>query len=294
MDLRTLKYFITVAEELNITRAAAILNMSQPPLSNQIKGLEEELGTVLFIRGKRQLELTDSGKLLYRRAKEIISLSEKAGAEILSMSKGMTGTISLGVVEGIAPEISAGWISGFVKEHPMVNFRITDGNSDDLTESLRSGLISLAVITAPYDQLLLNSFNVGTSKMIALINKDNHLAKSKTKSINISSLKDEPLVIPGRKSSSENIYRWFREIHSEPKIVCETDSYLDALALVKANVGISIFPESFNAPGNDIITKQIAGNKPVEYLFVWRKGHPLPTVEEAFIDYVRMAGKEVQ
>lgn len=287
MDLRTLKYFITVAEELNITRAASILNMSQPPLSNQIKGLEEELGTVLFIRGKRQLELTDSGKLLYRRAKEIISLSEKAGAEILSMSKGMTGTISLGVVEGIAPEISAKWIKGFISEHPMVNFRITDGNSDDLTEDLRSGLISLAVITAPYDQLLLNSFNVGTSKMIALINKDNHLAKSKTKSIKIADLKDEPLIIPGRKSNSENIYRWFREIKSEPQIVCETDSYLDALALVKSNVGISIFPESFNPPESNLIIKQISGTKPVDYLFVWRKGHPLPTVEEAFIDYVR-------
>ena len=75
MELRVLKYFTTVAEELNITRAAEKLNISQPPLSNQIRNLEEELGTVLFVRGKRHLQLTESGQLLYRYAKEILSLS---------------------------------------------------------------------------------------------------------------------------------------------------------------------------------------------------------------------------
>ena len=75
VELRTLRYFVTVAEELNITRAAAILNISQPPLSSQIMALEEELNTRLFLRGKRRLELTESGQLLYRRAKEILRLT---------------------------------------------------------------------------------------------------------------------------------------------------------------------------------------------------------------------------
>ena len=75
MDLRTLSYFVVIAEELNITKAAEKLCMSQPPLSSQIKNLEEELDTVLFIRGKRHLQLTDAGKLLYRHAKEILSLA---------------------------------------------------------------------------------------------------------------------------------------------------------------------------------------------------------------------------
>ena len=79
MDLRNLRYFVVVAEELNVTRAAEKLHMSQPPLSAQIKSLEEELDTKLFVRGKRHLKLTESGQLLYRRAKEILSLSEKTG-----------------------------------------------------------------------------------------------------------------------------------------------------------------------------------------------------------------------
>ena len=79
MELRTLQYFVTVAEELNITRAAEKLHMSQPPLSAQIKNLESELDTVLFIRGKRRLKLTESGQLLYRRAKDILSLADRRG-----------------------------------------------------------------------------------------------------------------------------------------------------------------------------------------------------------------------
>ena len=99
MEIRVLRYFVTVAEELNITRAAEKLNISQPPLSSQIKALEQELNTTLFIRGKRHLQLTDSGKLLYRHAKEILSLSDKASDEIRLMGKAMNGTISIGLVD---------------------------------------------------------------------------------------------------------------------------------------------------------------------------------------------------
>ena len=153
MDLRTLQYFVVVAEELNITKAAEKLHMSQPPLSAQIKKLELELNTELFIRGKRQLDLTESGELLYRRAKEILRMVEKTKTEILSLSDGMRGTISIGLVEGIAPDIAAEWCSGFIERYPHIRFRILDGSTDDLLEKLRSGIISLAVITSKTGRL---------------------------------------------------------------------------------------------------------------------------------------------
>ncbi len=288
MDLRTLNYFVTVAEELNITRAAERLNMSQPPLSNQMKMLEQQLDTQLFIRGKRQLSLTESGKLLYRRAKEILSLARKAEDEIISMNQGMTGTISLGLVEGMAPDIAGGWFAEFIRKHPKVRFRILDGNSDDLLEKLRSGLISMAVITAPYDQLLLNSFPVGHEKIVALMNRDHPLAMQEKKAIEIADLKDEPIIVPSRRATIENIYRWFREIGSEPNIVCEMDSYLDAAALAGRGVGISIFPKTAYIPNPSLVSREIAGHgRSMDYLFVWRKGRPLPAIEEAFIDLIK-------
>ena len=212
MELRTLKYFAAVAEELNITKAAAILNISQPPLSAQIRKLEEELDTQLFIRGKRTLQLTESGQLLYRRAKEMIRLSEQAQAEIRAMNSGITGTISLGLVEGDAPAMAARWISGFTAEYPRIKFNIVDGNSDELTEKMRSGIISLAVITAPYDQLLLNSFPVAKGKMAAIISRLHPLAQGEGQPITVSDLTDQPLIVQSRKATVNAIYKQFRLI----------------------------------------------------------------------------------
>ena len=288
MDLRTLKYFITVAEELNITRAAEKLHMSQPPLSAQIKGLEEELDTVLFIRGKRRLKLTESGQMLYRRAKEILSLAEKTQSEIHSMGEGMRGTISIGLVEGMAPDIAAEWFAGFLDLYPNIRFRILDGSTDDLLEKLRSGLISLAVITSPCDNSLLHSFHVGEEKIAALMNSAHPLAAREGDSIDISELAGEKLIVPSRRALIDTIYKWFRNVDAEPRIVCEMDSYLDAAALAGRMVGISIYPRTAYIPNDSLVFKEIAGeDKKMEYLFVWLKGHPLPTIEEKFIDFVR-------
>ena len=288
MDLRTLRYFVTVAEELNITRAARLLNISQPPLSLQLKNLEDELNTVLFVRGKRHLALTESGQLLYQRAKDILSLSEKTESEIRSLKAGMTGTVSIGLVEGMAPDIAAGWFSGFLAEHPQVHFRILDGNSDDLIEKMRGGLIGLAVITAPYDQQLLNSFLVGQEKMVALMNRDHPLAGKDTESLRIEDLLAQPLIVPSRKAHIDTIRRWFRKTRQDPDIICEMDNYLDAAALAGRGVGISIFPQTAYILNDSLVSKEIlAPNTVVDYLFVWRKGHQLSLLEETFIDYVK-------
>ncbi len=288
MDIKTLSYFVTVAEELNITKAAEKLNLSQPPLSIQIKNLEIELDTVLFIRGKRKLELTESGRLLYRRAKEILNLTSKAEEEIRSMKYGLSGTISLGLVEGTAPDIAGEWFSEFYRDHPNVRFRILDGSTDDLLEKMRSGLISLAVITSPCDHSLLNSFPVGREPMVALMSRDHPLAATDEDNITIDQLVGEPLIVPSRRALIEDIYRWFRETKSEPNIICEMDSYLDAAALAGNGMGISIFPQTAYIPNASLCSKKIDGGKrSIEYLFVWLKGHPLPTVEEEFIDFVK-------
>ena len=288
MELRVLKYFVTVAEELNITKAAEKLNISQPPLSNQIRNLEQELDTVLFIRGKRHLLLTDSGKLLYRHAKEILSLSEKASNEIRQIGKDISGTISIGLVEGSAPDIASKWIESFIRKYPDIKFRIMDGNSDELIERLRSGLINLAVITSPCDQTLLHSFKVGQEKMTAFMSKDNPLSQLPGDTIDLSMLKNQPLIVPSREYLNDMIYEWFREIKSEPNIVCKMDNYLDVAALAGCNVGISLFPKTSYVLNQQIVAKEIVNSgRFVEYLFVWLKGKPLPLADETFISFVR-------
>ena len=165
-----------------------------------------------------------------------------------------------------------------------------DGNSDELIAKLRSGLIDMAVITSPCDNTLLNSFKVGQEKMTAFMSKDNPLAALPGNTIDLSMLKDKPLIIPSRESMNRMITKWFKEIHAEPHIVCRMDNYLDVAALAGRNIGISLFPKTSYILNEQLVAKEIVNpERYVEYLFVWLKNKPLSLLDEAFIDHVKAA-----
>ena len=288
MELRTLRYFITVAQELNITRAAEKLNMSQPPLSNQIRGLEEELGVRLFIRGKRRLTLTDEGSLLLRRAVQLLDLADKTRQELATMKDGVSGTICLGMVEGRAPYLSARWIAGFREEFPLVRYSLWNGSSDDVLDRLHKGLADLAVIAAPYDTEHLEGFSVGREPWVAVISRNHPLARQPGDQLPLSALVGQPLIVPSRKSRIEAIRDWFGEIGAEPDILCEMSNYVDAVALAEQNVGVSIFPQTTYTPNDLVVSKVITQPaRQAEYVLVWSKEQRPSGLVQAFIDYVQ-------
>ena len=288
MELRTLHYFTVVAQELNITRAAEKLNMSQPPLSNQIKALEEELGVQLFIRGKRHLELTEEGGLLLRRAVQIQELAVKTRQEIASLREGMTGVIYLSMVEGRAPFLAARWIAGFREEFPLVRYNLWNGSSDDVLDRLHKGLADLAVIAAPYDTEHLEGFSVGQEPWIAMLHPDHPLAQTVGDTIPLSSLAGEPLIVPSRKSRMDAIRRWFGEVGAEPHILCEMSNYMDAAALTSQGVGISIFPQTVDVSNGLVVSKVvIQPSRQVEYILVWNRGQPPSGLTREFIHFVQ-------
>ena len=134
----------------------------------------------------------------------------------------------------------------------------------------------MAVITSPCDNTLLNSFKVGQEKMTAFMSKDNPLAALPGNTIDLSMLKDKPLIIPSRESMNRMITKWFKEIHAEPKIVCRMDNYLDVAALAGRNIGISLFPKTSYILNEQLVAKEIVNpERYVEYLFVWLKNKPL-------------------
>ena len=288
MELRTLHYFTVVAQELNITRAAEKLNMSQPPLSNQIKALEEELGVQLFIRGKRRLELTEEGGLLLRRAVQIQELADKTRQEIASLRVGMTGVIYLSMVEGRAPFLAARWIAGFREEFPLVRYNLWNGSSDDVLDRLHKGLADLAVIAAPYDTEHLEGFPVGREPWIAMLHPDHPLAQPIGDTIPLSSLVGEPLIVPSRKSRVDAIRRWFGEVGAEPHILCEMSNYMDAAALTSQGVGISIFPQTVDVSNGLVVSKVVVQpSRQVEYILVWNRGQPPSGLTREFIHFVQ-------
>ena len=150
-----------ISDRFNISSQSQ-KNLSQPPLSMQIKQLEEDLGAQLFIRGKRKLQLTEAGRAFYRRATQILSLSQDARDEIRSLGNELSGRVRLGIVAGRAPYFTGRWIAGFHEEYPLVTFSVWNGSSDDVIDRLYKGLIDLAVVAAPYDEEHLEGITVGS------------------------------------------------------------------------------------------------------------------------------------
>lgn len=288
MDFRSLSYFVTVAEELNITRAAARLNMSQPPLSSQIHLLEEDFGTQLFVRNRSGLTLTPTGEILYKRARQILELAQSAREEVGNYEIRLSGDLRIGVVEGRAPFLLARYISGFNEEFPLVTYNIRNGSSDDILDLLFHHVIDVALIASPYDHEHLSGIKLVQTPWVAIIPKDHPLAKQEGESIRLKELKGEPLIVPERPSRVEAIRSWFGQKNISPNILCRTSSHIDAVALVEQNVGICIFPQSTYTPNPHTVTKLIIDPpRKVEYVLAYPKNAPLPELAEAFLDYVR-------
>ena len=287
MDLRSLHYFTVVAEELNITRAAERLNMSQPPLSNQIKNLEDELGVQLFIRGKRHLKMTEAGALLYRRAMQLLELSEQTRQEIRSI-EGLSGDLNVSLVEGRAPYLLARWIAGFRSEFPQVGFHLWNGSGDEVIERTHRGLSDLAVVAAPYNPELLDGFSVGREPWVALMSKDHPLAAEEGETIPLEKLVGEPLFVPNRRSRAEAVRAWFAEIGREPCIAGDLSNYIDAVALAEQNAGICIYPlTTYN--GSDLVVKKVITEsaRQIEYVLVWPRSAHLSELAKEFINFVQ-------
>ena len=151
MELRVLRYFLAVAREENITRAAALLHVTQPTLSRQLMQLEEELGVKLFRRGQYRVVLTDEGMLLRRRAQEILELAEKAERELSRSGGELSGEIAIGCGETRSMTTLSRHIRLFRQRYPQVRFRIYSAIADDVKECIEKGLLDMGLLTEPVD-----------------------------------------------------------------------------------------------------------------------------------------------
>ena len=294
MDLRSLRYFVTVAEELNITHAAEKLNISQPPLSNQMKNLEEELGTPLFIRGKRHLTLTEAGAILYRRARQMLELSEQTQEEIRSL-EGVVGHLNIALVEGRAPYLLARWIAGFRTEFPQVTFSLWNGSGDDVLDRLRRGLADLALVAVPYNTELMDGISVAREPWVAVLSVKHPLAQEEGDFLPLKKLVGQPLFIPSRRSRAESFRAWFREVGEEPVIAGELSNYIDAVALAEQNVGICIYPMTTYTE-NELLVKKIITDsaRQIEYALVWNRNQQQKELVSEFLNFVRDCLEEEQ
>lgn len=290
MDIKDLQYFLAVAEEGTITGAAAKLRMAQPPLSRQMKELEEELGTTLFIRGKRHIRLTEEGIFLRQQAGEILSLMEKTTGQLSRMGSTSGGLISIGVTESCGAGVLSDMIEGFHRQYPGIRYNIWCGNGDEINQRLDKGLADLGIVREPFRTEKYESALIKTEAWIALMSRDHPLASRDGDPILLSQIADSPLIIPSRLPLQEEINGWFRQIAREHHILCLYNTLSCIIPLVERNVAVAICPEAVRhfTDRQRLVCRQLTQPEHIsKLLLVRRRNQLMPAAAGCFWNYAR-------
>lgn len=293
MDLRSLHYFLVIASELNITHAAEALHMAQPPLSRQLQMLEEELGVSLFIRGKRRMELTEEGRILQKRAKQILEFVDVTKEEVREAAEGVTGTVRIGATQTIATTLLPGLISDFKKRYPQVHYHIWSGNSDEVIAQLERGLVDIAVIREPYNPEKLQGFRIATESWCALLPKDSPLGQLPGDTIDLALLGGQELIVPSIASRRREMEQWFERIGETANVCCEYAPIINAPFLVEQGIGVAILPESVSnvLEGRNVVLKRIVNPEEVSHVAVLvDKYHALHKTAKVFMEEIKSNG----
>ena len=239
MELRVLKYFLAVAREENITKAAEFLHITQPTLSRQLMQLEEELNAQLFIRGKNRIVLTDEGMLLRRRAEEIVDLANKTEKEFLEQDNLVTGEIFIGGGETNAMHILARIIKEFKEEYPQIKYQFYSGNADDIKERLDKGLIDIGLLTEPVDIEKYEFVRLEQKEVWGILApKDSKLAAKEYATPQ--DLLKLPLLSTRRTIVQNEIANWFGQDYEQLDIIATYNLIYNAAIMVEEGIGYAI------------------------------------------------------
>jgi LysR family transcriptional regulator, salicylic acid-responsive activator of bsdBCD len=240
MDLRQLKYFLAVAEEGLIVKAAERLHITQPPLSQQLMLLEKELGTRLFIRSKKHIQLTASGCILQRRAGQVLELMKATVNEIQEATDGISGRLSIGVITSFGGALLPKHIAAFHQQYPGVTFDLHQGDTQKITELLKIGIIEIGFVRFPFDMEICESVILPKEAMLLAANMD--ILRSEADTVPFFRLKGLPLLLHKR-----HVAMVTQQCHAygfEPYILCTSDDIFPLLHWARAGLGIAVVPES--------------------------------------------------
>jgi DNA-binding transcriptional LysR family regulator len=282
MELRHLRYFVAAAEELNITRAAQRLHVSQPPLSRQIHDLEEEIGTPLFDRNKKKLQLTSAGEYFLREAKAILSQARHAASTAKATSIGQAGQITISILSPLGGMFLPRVISSFRKRFPVVEIDVVEMSPRKQLEALLDNQIDLAVVArAEVESINEVAFETFTKVRLLLALAPMHRL-ARLQRVPLTALKEERFIALKR-SAAPGLHEWLlrlcRSAGFEPKVVRQSDRPQSILDLVAGEVGVAILPEHFQRYKVDVVWRPLIPKVlAVPLCIVWRQNDRSPAI----------------
>ncbi len=288
MDLKSLRYFLAIADEGSISAAAESLNLSQPNISRQMTLLEKELGAKLFERGSRRIVLTEEGMLLRRRAVEILQLADTAVTEIGSAGKDVIGTVRIGCGETDAMRVVARAIRRFSETYPMVRFELHSGNAEDVSDLLERGLVDFGVLIEPTDKTRYDYLSFPTDiRWGALVRRDDPLAR--LYGVSPSDISGRRVIVSRQNMAANGISGWMGPDFPEPDVVATYNLLFNASLLVSEGVGIALCLEGIvNTSGDsDLVFVPFEPELRVGMSLVWKKNSVQGRAQRLFLDGLR-------
>ena len=283
MEIRVLKYFLMVAREENITKAANLLHLTQPTLSRQLMQLEEELGVTLFRRSRHRIILTEDGMLLRRRAEEIVSLAEKTKDDFRHTQDHLFGTIAVGSGELQSSRFLTQLIAAFQRDNPLVFFRIYSGNSDNIKERIERGLLDIGLLQEPVDIAKYSFLRIpGREQWGVLVREDSELASKE--SVSPAALAAVPLILPEREIVQNELLNWFGP-YAEGLRITATGNLLYNLAFLARASGSGVLTLNLDCAYEGLRFVPLAPAMESNTVLVWKKTQTFSAAAAALLQF---------
>lgn len=284
MDIRTLQYFLAVAREESITGAAEFLHMTQPPLSRQLKDLEEELGVQLLIRGSRRITLTEEGMILRKRAEELVDLFNKTRKEVSSSHETIAGDIYIGGGETDAVCMIARVAKKLQEKHPNVHYHLTSGDAEEVLERLDKGLVDFGIVVDPvniskYEYLKLPDDDI----FGVLMHKESPLAEKEY--VCAEDLRDKPLIVSRQTLMSSEMAKWMGADLSSLNVVGTYTLLYNASRMVSEGFGYAIcLDKLINTEKSELCFRPLYPEQSVGLNIVWKRYQVFSKAAEKFLE----------
>ena len=288
MEIRVLRYFIALANERNISKAAESLHLTQPTLSRQLKELEERLETTLFIRGNREIILTESGHYLLQKAKEIIDLVDRTEHNLSESSEDIQGQIAIGCGETEGMRIIAKTFNKLQSKYPNIIFHLYSGNADDVSERLEKGLLDFGLLIDPTDKNQYDFIKLPyQDRWGILMRRDSPLAHKDV--IYPSDIVDQPLLVSRQSIVDNQLSGWLgRSINQNP-IVATYNLIFNAAIMVEEGLGYALCLDQLIDTSSNQTLQFVPLDPPLEanLNLVWKKNQALSPASRAFLKGLR-------
>lgn len=285
MELRVLTYFLVVAREENITKAAQLLHITQPTLSRQLQQLEDELGVTLFRRVKHSIQLTPEGHLLRHRAQEMVDLANKTKAELFNSESHLGGTIAIGCGESQNMSFISQCINVFRDKHPLVSFQIYSAHAEDIKERLQRGVLDIGLLMEPVDVTSYEYLRLTEkSKWGVLVHATDPLARKAY--ITNQELEESSLLLPSREAVSKEIKAWLGESYDRIHVIGHYNLLFNAMNMVAHRVAYALCLE-LEATYKGVAFVPLCPVLETGAVLAWKKHQVFSPAAQAFINVLK-------